>query len=280
MFTTDLVAWCCLLVVLAFAFKELIPRAVEAEDPFACRDDEVSKVRPTRSDIYHVAFLLRQKVPPELAVQILDFAEYWLKISTVMGEDAVVPDMSWFPFHYRDDSLTGISYLCSRPIGEDPHETNGPGLVGLHPARKVVFTVTSKDQGWSSFSQHHGTEEGSYTWFEACARDHTLVDHHRGRAGWIRRLDRAEEMLVSGRHIEPRPLPARGRELFRNIHAGRHWRTKTIQWGVHDDEKDVREWVDNIKNGQLIELTAWAQYPGWENHVKSAQIDVYLAAVR
>jgi hypothetical protein len=34
-----------------------------------------------------------------------------------------------------------------------------------HPVRKIVFTITSRDQGWTH--QQKGTYESSWTWFEA-----------------------------------------------------------------------------------------------------------------
>lgn len=40
-----------------------------------------------------------------------------------------------------------------------------PKLVS--PVRKVVFTITSKDQGWGSTRVNRGTYNDSWTWFEA-----------------------------------------------------------------------------------------------------------------
>src|SRR6478735_2823695 len=36
-----------------------------------------------------------------------------------------------------------------------------------YPVRKVVFTIRSKDQGWSSDTENRHTYNGSWTWFEA-----------------------------------------------------------------------------------------------------------------
>ncbi len=36
-----------------------------------------------------------------------------------------------------------------------------------HPCRKIVFRITSNDQGWSSQRENRGTFKGSYTWFDA-----------------------------------------------------------------------------------------------------------------
>lgn len=44
----------------------------------------------------------------------------------------------------------------------------GPTDTIEHPCRKIVFTITSHDQGWSNTARHdRGSYRGSYTWFEA-----------------------------------------------------------------------------------------------------------------
>lgn len=37
----------------------------------------------------------------------------------------------------------------------------------VHPVRKVVFTIKSKDQGFVDGGQNAGTYNASWTWFEA-----------------------------------------------------------------------------------------------------------------
>ena len=37
----------------------------------------------------------------------------------------------------------------------------------VHPVRKIVFSIKSKDQGWGGNRQHKGTFKSSWTWFEA-----------------------------------------------------------------------------------------------------------------
>jgi len=41
-----------------------------------------------------------------------------------------------------------------------------PDKTILHPARKIVFTLRSHDQGWGGQSADHGTYHGSWTWFD------------------------------------------------------------------------------------------------------------------
>lgn len=37
----------------------------------------------------------------------------------------------------------------------------------IHPVRKIVFSIRSKDQGWVTNARHKGTFTGAWTWFEA-----------------------------------------------------------------------------------------------------------------
>ncbi len=37
---------------------------------------------------------------------------------------------------------------------------------GEHPCRKIVFTITSRDQGWGGDRDDRGTYKGSFTWFD------------------------------------------------------------------------------------------------------------------
>lgn len=54
------------------------------------------------------------------------------------------------------------------PVPQFQTWIGGPTDTVLHPCRKIVFTITSRDQGWSNTArQDRGSYRGSYTWFEA-----------------------------------------------------------------------------------------------------------------
>jgi hypothetical protein len=135
----------------------------------------------------------------------------------------------------------GLRYLSSAPIGIQH-------LSELHPVRKVVFTITSKDQGWSSSPGSHGTYENSWTWFEAVVRD------------------KIHE-------------PSEGKIIVQNVHAGQEYKTHVVTWTFDAEDDDERIWVRNLKRGQHVDIVLWARYPGWENHVASARIDIFTAMV-
>jgi hypothetical protein len=146
--------------------------------------------------------------------------------------------------------------------------------VGQYPVRKIIFTVESQDQGWSDYPQFHGTENESFTWFEAVVREPSqpvYQDILRAR----------EEVDYDERRRDDIPEPPRGREVCKNVHAGREWRRKSVAWSGGDSEdEETRTWVGNLKRGQVVDFTVWARFPGWRNRVRAASIKVYLAAVR
>lgn len=194
-------------------------------------------------DAYHTFFVLRQRLPPELAYAILEEAAYWLKSTTERTEAVIVTDR-----HQR--SLTqhaGLHYLSSAPIG-----TEGKGR--LRPVRKIVFTVTSKDQGWADDPGLNGTYEQSYTWFEA--------------------VTRGRDVTEQGHHSE-------SRKIITNVRAGKQYKTHTVALHANAEDEGESEWVkNNLKTGYQVDITAWARYQGWENHVAAARIDVFTAVLR
>ena len=173
-------------------------------------------------------------IPP-----ILDFADHWVKSSVRRDWKITVTrnDMG----QNSQGQKEGLRYLSSAPIGIQH-------LSELHPVRKVVFTITSKDQGWSSSPGSHGTYENSWTWFEAVVRD------------------RIHE-------------PGEGKIIVRNVHAGQEYKTHVVTWTFDAEDDDERIWVRNLKRGQHVDIVLWALYPGWENHVASARIDIFTAMV-
>ena len=103
----------------------------------------------------------------------------------------------------------------------------------------VTFTFTSCDQGWSDYHQHRGTYDASWTWLEM-----GVTRHH-------------DTHTILGRW-----------ELQRNRHAC-------------DEPKDYRVEIrkehglfTDLSKGDEIALWARALYPGWQNFVHEANIEL------
>lgn len=161
---------------------------------------------PTFIDVVVVkAFLVKLRVkdtylPEELALMILNRAEYWAHTTTqvVFGEDEPelvygshndredkfllrTPPLGFWRWDSRDlltrqiqpkpaggkeypiDSFQKLAKAQLKPLSEDDAH---PDLLA-HPCRRIVFTIRSHDQGWGGDFEHQGTFQGSWTWFEA-----------------------------------------------------------------------------------------------------------------
>ena len=116
-----------------------------------------------------------------------------------------------------------VPYVVSQPI------PNGKML------RKVVITVVSKDQGWSTYMNDYGTYRNSWTWFE----------------------------LSVG---PPRDSGERWRSVVvRNLHAHSDFKEHTIE--ISD-----RELYEKAESGDVLTIWAHARFQGWKNTVKKATI--------
>ena len=186
----------------------------EIADPH--RGPEDPEFHPTPQDIGLVRSCF--PLPPELVTLILDFAEYWVYSQTIRSD--------YCRFYAANER-----YLQSEPI---------LGGEFSRPLRRLVVTTRSKDQGWSSYLDDHGTRENSWTWFEL-----TLDD---GSAG--------EEIMRV--------------EVMRNIHAGLTFETHLA---VIEDKRIL----DRAKEGDKLSVWARAMYPAWCNNVQSVKIEAWVA---
>lgn len=202
--------------------------------------------RSQKHDIYHIAFLLRQRLVPDVIPQILHDAgifERHTHSTGVEGRPMVITQNS-----------APCTTLATPPIQSSVRLQN--------PVRKVVFSIKSSDQGWAS-----NRDSGSWTWF-------TVGVYPRNEDGAVD-LQSEDVMRVKR---DDRFL-AREREIFRNDVASREMKTHIIEWSVDsDDEEDVK-WVQALENGDRIAVRAWAQFSGWQNNVKSVSVAIYTAAL-
>jgi hypothetical protein len=123
-----------------------------------------------------------------------------------------------------------VSYLTSKPI---------PGGKKL---KKVVITIVSKDQGWSSYPDDHGTYRNSRTWFELSVGGQPM----RG---------------AKGKGVVER---WRG-EVARNLHAHGEFKEQNIE--ILD-----RRLYERAESGDVLTVWAHARFQGWRNTVKQVEI--------
>jgi len=139
--------------------------------------------------------------------------------------EMVLVDQREETIHVSDDS---VSYLTSKPI------PRGKKL------RKVVITIVSKDQGWSSYPEDHGTYRNSWTWFE----------------------------LSVGSSSETPAEKWRG-EVVRNLHAHGEFKKHAIK--ISDQGL-----YEKAESGDVLTVWAHARFLGWRNTVKKVTIRYVL----
>lgn len=122
-----------------------------------------------------------------------------------------------------------------------------PPLRDISKIKRIVFSFTSKDQGWSSFPRDHGTYKNTWSWFEAVLEPEGLT---------------ADELALTAHR--PKCF-----ELQRNRHAGQAPEKYEIEM------REESELFAQLKEGWSLKLVARAFCPGWENQIHEAAIEVW-----
>lgn len=206
MFTTFVLVLLLLLPALSFfsTLSGLFNRHVHGLDPAEQsqrieKKDEMSgpnktgTFEPSPLDVIVVKAMLQEalKLPLEVILPLLDFAEYWPHTTSVLdrqvgarGGDRTRENRFLLrtqplglikPTHYDKNLYTHASVPQQPPVSADSEYSSeqfqewigGPTNTVLHPCRKIAFTIHSHDQGYSNERADRGTYHGSWTWFEA-----------------------------------------------------------------------------------------------------------------
>ncbi|KAF5680931.1 hypothetical protein FHETE_319 [Fusarium heterosporum] len=285
------------------------------------------------------------KLPPDVVDVIFDFAEYWahssnevdymLQHSNALRVNGQSPAENKFLLRSFPVGLTGIqgkkelsevlAYDMNEAKPEQLEKEHDPSYFVkladyptpklLHPVRKVVFTIRSKDQGWGGETENRHTYNGSWTWFEAglekfdagqtCDPVCTYDVRHQSSSSTASPLP-----VCSLRPLYPSIIPRRGGKfdyshplsaqkkwtIVCNRTATRAWQDHVITWSHTDDIQPDTEaaarlqtdegrgeetgdgrFVRDLKIGDVITVWAKARFGGWVNHIEKVKIDVYWA---
>lgn len=185
----------------------------------------------------------RPALPIEIILQILDQPSRWIRIHSVNLRAVAAQEPLKCSSHGAQHGDWQI--LVTNPVS---------ARVAIR-LRKVVYSIRSQDQGWSSYAEHHGTYDHSWTWFE------TSLTRFQDQDMSGEELDRSQELKV--RKEQNRYA------LYRNRHAGREAEDYVIELG-----KD-HELLQRVEVGDRFALWARAMYPGWENRVHKAGIEIW-----
>ena len=139
--------------------------------------------------------------------------------------------------------------ISNRQAQKEVVQTDALHTKDLPLIRRITFTWTSKDQGWSSQPVDRGIFRNSWTWFDVeimhDGRKRTVAD---GEGGEL------HEHVYSTQ---------------RNRHASRDWETYCVDLDVGH-----QIFVD-LQDGDNVVLWAKARFPGWTNYVKEAAVKVW-----
>lgn len=194
--------------------------------------------------------LKRPALPVEIIVQILSHSSQWfpsvklaltspLSVSSMVGSKVI---------------------LCSPPLTSK----------SIRLLRKVVFTFKSRDQGWSSYQNDHGTYENTWTWFDAVVGSHRTEPSP--RTNQEDRFDEGDSGRPGAyREVQDRFgwATAKIKLLQENRHASRVAEDYRIELGPE------HEILQNLKEGDEIALLASACFPGWVNNVEEAGMEIW-----
>ncbi|TFK28563.1 hypothetical protein FA15DRAFT_43395 [Coprinopsis marcescibilis] len=125
-------------------------------------------------------------------------------------------------------------------------------LTASGPVRRMTFRTTSHDQGYSDQEEHHGKYSYSHTWFDAGIMHQDGTEQREGK----------ERMLVQ-----------------RNVCADSEWRVHFNEWVYATSPQELMDWFDSINPGDTVGLYPTALYPGWQNYVRNATMEMWCALV-
>ncbi|KAI0836854.1 heterokaryon incompatibility protein-domain-containing protein [Hypoxylon sp. FL0890] len=117
----------------------------------------------------------------------------------------------------------------------------------VHAVSKIVFRTDSHDQGYSGEAHGQGTYDFSNTWFVA--------------------------IVLSPGGIERNP-----RQIVQyNVHASSTFKRHEVIWKADSEEISIREWVRSVRGGDTVQLAPKAQFAGWINFVREAEIEIHCS---
>ncbi|KAF8066568.1 hypothetical protein FPV67DRAFT_1582039 [Lyophyllum atratum] len=253
--------------------------ASELEDDAQSDVEASAHFNPTYDDVYAVREDLRQFLPLELADLILESAAYWPCVSVESNRALVVAA------GYQTQNNAASYYVVTPAISEQATHI-----------KLVKFILESCDQGWGGDSNNLDTYNGSFTWFEAGI----VRDSQEGVVSHLLQLGQrpADEFNADafgrtlGREIENPLEQTRRWDLQCNMQVSSLKRRHEIVWTKDDIMNETteaearargartgRNFVNSLSPGDRVVLVVRAQYPGWENHVHRAKVEIFYSVI-
>ena len=147
----------------------------------------------------------------------------------------------------------------------------------------MVFKITSRDQGWSTYASQKGTYAGAYSWLEV----------------ELWRKPESTDFSSSTEAASTEPVKIDTCLLQRNLHAISQWTDHEIVWDWKEDElpdDNLEKWeeghtdswhrggkmkngkfVRELRGGDEIRVVMRAMYAGWRCMVKKGEVECFWA---
>ena len=196
-------------------------------------------------NIYHITFLLRQKLIRDVVPAILEYAD--LYGSTTSAKN-FYPNLEVY-----QENAPKLVIEC---------EIANVKTRILRPVRKITFKILSCDQRAAQ-----NRSEDSWTWFTA-----------RKSSPEMALLPGCMLDVNERNEIEYR----KHREICSNDMADWPWpfgKWHTITWRADSLDPVQAEWVSSLVAGDRFAVYAWANYPDWVNHVTEISVTVHYVAL-
>ncbi|KAL2004960.1 hypothetical protein VTN00DRAFT_2810 [Thermoascus crustaceus] len=266
-------------------------------------DPEPEQFYPSLRDVFQVRAILRRGIVPEgLPVEIVDLivdaAEYWPSVEARISEKIIIRQDG-------DRECLRTPPLCYEQTPVDSSQSRILPHRGMHPCRKIVFSIASHDQGWGGGYGNRGKHVGAYSWFDAfiipTARkpdndaDATTppgTDEGSRTTGQERTTtdaetkpeSRLEPFLPTANRLQTNPVATSTTQNFRIVW---HYLDSIPADSAKAEEIETEEGrgratldgsaVRNMQVGDSVSVWARARFAGWANHVERLSVRVFWA---
>jgi hypothetical protein len=125
--------------------------------------------------------------------------------------------------------------------------------------------------GFSDFPELQGTYRGTCSWFEVRVTKAAPQPDLSSQTGSVNAHGSTAPTTAATRS------PTTTIRFQENVHASWQSRDHTNTWDVRDPIPWINEWLRGLEVGDVVEVFAMAQYPGWRNYVEFVEIELCCA---
>ena len=119
--------------------------------------------------------------------------------------------------------------------------------------------------GFSDYPDLQGTYRGTSSWFEVRVTKAAVQPDLSSQTGSV------------NARSSTTPATSMTIRFQENVHASSQSRDHTNTWDVRDPIPWINEWLRGLEIGDVVEVFAMANYPGWRNYVEFVEVELHCA---